>query len=416
MFFYIDPGTGSMLFTILIGVLSAAIYAFRNALVKLKVVISGGNSNHRDDEQVPFVFFTDSKRYRSIFKPLCDEMEKRGEEVLYLTAEADDPMLKEQYQNVKAEFAGAGNKAYARMNMLKADVVLSSTPGLDVYQWKRSRDVKWYAHVLHAANDVTLYRMFGIDYYDAMLLSGEYQIKEVRALEALRHLPEKEVKLVGLPHMDALRERLLMADTVPEHETTVLLAPTWGPSGILNKYGEKIIDKLQETGFRVIIRPHPQSFLSEKDMVESLMKQYPDSDRLRWDRSLDNFEVLHQSDILISDYSGVIFDYTLVFDKPIICADTSFDNGLYDAWWLPEQPWTFTVLDQLGPRLTEENMGDIQELIHQCLNDNRFQEGRARAREETWVNIGRSVETIADYLVEKRQELLAAEKEDHQAA
>ena len=63
---------------------------------------------------------------------------------------------------------------------VKADVVLSSTPGVDVYQWKRSRNVKWYAHILHAANDVTAYRMFGIDYYDAIMTSGDFQAKQVR--------------------------------------------------------------------------------------------------------------------------------------------------------------------------------------------------------------------------------------------
>lgn len=409
MFLYIDPGTGSMLFTILIGVLSAAIYAFRGVWVKLKFLLSGGNSKRNDDAPIPFVFFTDSKRYWSIFKPLCDEMERRGEQVLYLTAEPDDPLLDEEYHNIRAEYAGAGNKTFARMNMLKADVVLSSTPGLDVYQWKRSRDVKWYTHVFHAANDVTLYRMFGIDYYDALLLSGEYQIREIRELEELRHLPEKELRLAGLPHMDALRERLMNTAPVPEHETTVLLAPSWGPSGILSKYGSRIIDRLLGTGFHVIIRPHPQSFISEREMLDSLIGKYPESEQLQWDRSIDNFDVLHRSDILISDFSGVIFDYTLVFDKPIIYADTSFDDGMYDAWWLEDGLWTFSILDQLGLQLTEENMEDIRSLIQQCLSENRFKEGRDRARAETWANIGRSVEAIADYLVEKRSELLSSE-------
>ena len=409
MFLYIDPGTGSMLFTILIGLLSAAIYAFRDVLVKLKFVLSGGKIKHNDDAPIPFVLFTDSKRYWSIFKPLCDEMERRGEQVLYLTAESDDPLLNEKYHNIKTEYAGAGNTTFARMNMLKADVVLSSTPGLDVYQWKRSRDVRWYTHVFHAANDVTLYRMFGIDYYDALLLSGEYQIREIRGLEALRHLPAKELRLAGLPHMDALRERLLCSAPVPEHITTVLLAPSWGPSGILSKYGSKIIDRLLETDFHVIIRPHPQSFISEKNMLETLIRKYPDSDQLQWDRSLDNFDVLHRSDILISDFSGVIFDYTLVFDKPIIYADTSFDDGMYDAWWLEEGLWTFSILAQLGLQLTEENMDNIKDLIQLCLSETRFKAGRDRARAETWANIGHSVEAIADYLVEKRAELLASE-------
>ena len=41
MFFYIDPGTGSMLFTILIGVLGAVIYVLRNSWVRLKVMFRG---------------------------------------------------------------------------------------------------------------------------------------------------------------------------------------------------------------------------------------------------------------------------------------------------------------------------------------------------------------------------------------
>ena len=405
LFMYIDPGTGSMLFTILIGVLSAGYYFLRNLLMKMKFAFSGGKIKEQDESHIPFAIFTDSKRYLTIFKPICDEMEKRGEKLVYLTAEEDDPLLKEKYENVRTEFLGAGNRAYARMNMLKADVVLSTTPGLDVYQWKRSRDVKWYAHVLHAAGDVTMYRMFGIDYYDAMLLSGDFQIKQVRDLEALRGLPEKETRLVGIPHMDALRERLLKSEAEPDHETTILLAPSWGPSSILNKYGKKMIDELIATGYKVIIRPHPQTFISEKDMIEPLMKAYPETDKLIWDRNIDNFDTLNKSDILISDFSGVVLDYALVFDRPVICAETSFDNGIYDSWWLGEREWIFETLDKIGVKLTPDNMDNIKELVEKALTDTKLKEGRDKARAESWANMGKSVGSIVDYMIEKRKEL-----------
>lgn len=405
LFMYIDPGTGSMLFTILIGVLSAGYYFLRNLLMKMKFAFSGGKVKEQDESHIPYAIFTDSKRYLTIFKPICDEMEKRGEKLVYFTAEEDDPLLKENYENVRTEFLGEGNRAYARMNMLKADVVLSTTPGLDVYQWKRSRDVKWYAHVLHAAGDVTMYRMFGIDYYDAMLLSGEFQIKQVRDLEALRGLPEKEACLVGIPHMDALRERLLQAESAPDHETTILLAPSWGPSSILNKYGKKMIDELIATGYKVIIRPHPQTFISEKDMIEPLMKAYPETDKLVWDRNIDNFDTLNQSDILISDFSGVVLDYALVFDRPVICAETSFDNGIYDSWWLGEREWIFETLDNIGVKLTPDNMDNIKELVEKALTDTKLKEGRDKARAESWANMGKSVGSIVDYMIEKRKEL-----------
>ena len=405
LFMYIDPGTGSMLFTILIGVLSAGYYFLRNLFMKMKFAFSGGKIKEQDESHIPFAIFTDSKRYLTIFKPICDEMEKRGEKLVYLTAEEDDPLLKEKYENVRTEFLGAGNRAYARMNMLKADVVLSTTPGLDVYQWKRSRDVKWYAHVLHAAGDVTMYRMFGIDYYDAMLLSGDFQIKQVRDLEALRGLPEKETRLVGIPHMDALRERLIKSEAEPDHETTILLAPSWGPSSILNKYGKKMIDELIATGYKVIIRPHPQTFISEKDMIEPLMKAYPETDKLIWDRNIDNFDTLNKSDILISDFSGVVLDYALVFDRPVICAETSFDNGIYDSWWLGEREWIFETLDKIGVKLTPDNMDNIKEIVEKALTDTKLKEGRDKARAESWANMGKSVESIVDYMIEKRKEL-----------
>ena len=39
---YIDPGTGSMLFTILIGILGAAFYSIKMLFIKLRFKIGGG--------------------------------------------------------------------------------------------------------------------------------------------------------------------------------------------------------------------------------------------------------------------------------------------------------------------------------------------------------------------------------------
>ena len=49
---------------------------------------------------------------------------------------------------------------------------------------------------------------------------------------------------------------------------------------------------------------------SEKEMLDSLMSKYPD---LEWNFDNDNFDILNRADLLISDFSGVIFDFALVF-------------------------------------------------------------------------------------------------------
>ena len=405
MQYYIDPGTGSMLFTVLIGILGAGVYALRDFFVKLRFYISGGKTSKTADRRPPFVIFSDHKRYWNVFQPICDEFEKRGEKMIYMTASEDDPALDLPYEHVECQFIGEGNKAYAKLNMLKADIVLSTTPSLGVFYWKRSKDVSWYVHIPHAASDLTLYRMFGIDYYDAVLISGDYQREQIRALEQVRHLPAKEIVKTGLTFMDTMKARFDGMAAVPAHPTTVLLAPSWGESAILSRFGSKIIDALLETGYRIIIRPHPQSFTSEKEMLDKLMEKYPDGDRLQWNRDNDNFGVLSESDILISDFSGVIFDYSLVFDKPIIYTATDFDSAPYDACWLDETPWTFNVLPRIGVELTEETLPNIKSVIDTCLLDPGFQKARDEAREETWAYRGEAAVRVTEYLLNKLTEL-----------
>lgn len=407
---YIDPGTGSMLFTILIGLISVLVYGFKGLLIKLKTF--GKKDNNKDKNVLPIVIYTDSKRYWNIFKPICDEFERLKFNIYYYTQSADDPGLKENYEYVKSEFIGEGNKGFAKMNFLKANIVLSSTPALDVYQWKRSKNVKHYAHIWHVVRDATVYRMFGVDYFDSLLLTGDYQVDQIRKLEELRNLPKKECKVVGCVYMDEMKKRLSTTKKENNCDTkTILLAPSWGPSSIFVKYGSRIIDELLKTGYHIIVRPHPQSYISDKKVLEEIMNKYPTTDQLEWNKDNDNFDVLNRSDLLISDFSGVIYDFALVYDKPIIYADTSFDKSIYDACWLDEEMWTFTTLRNIGEKLDDSNITNIKELIDNCLTNPRYKQGRDKARSEAWQNQGNATKDTVKFLIDKYKQIeIEAEK------
>lgn len=410
MLLYIDPGTGGMLFTILIGLMGGLIYTFGTLSVKLKYSLGGGRGVKQDLKKIPLVFFSDNKFYWNTYEPILDELEKRGVDATFLTMSEDDPFFTKEYKHITGEYIGTGNKAFSRLGLLNAGIVFSTTPGLDVLQWKRSRKVDYYIHIPHACSDITIYRMFGIDYFDAILLSGEYQIEQVRELERLRNLPPKELELVGVPYMDTMRARLLASgnDTeksdVAEKRRTVLVAPSWGESGLLKKYGEKLIDELLKTGYRIIIRPHPQSFKAEKDLMDSLMKHYENTD-LEWNRDNDNFEVLRDADLMISDFSGVIFDFSLVFDKPFLYAESHFDKSPYDCAWIEKELWDYEVLPRIGHPLREEDFPDIKRIIDDCIENPKGKQNRDIARSETWAYIGESREHVVDFILRKQEEL-----------
>lgn len=408
---YIDPGTGSMLFTILIGIIGTAIYALRMLFIKLKFKISGGKIEH-GNQKIPYAIFSDDKRYWNVFEPICREFDSRGIDVVYMTSSEDDPVFDAQLPHIKPQFIGKDNKAFAKLNFLNATVLLSTTPGLEVYGWKRSKEVSYYVHILHAPCEVVLYRMYGLDYYDAILLSGEYQREDLRNLEKLRGLPEKELVEVGIPYMDEMKKRFDREGGVGEHPRTVLLAPSWGPSSIFNVYGEKIFESLLKTGYHVIVRPHPQSFTSEKDLLDTLMSKYPDSEQLEWNRDRDNFDVLNRSDVLISDFSGVIFDFSLIYGKPVIYTDPNFDVSVYDAWWLETPLWTTTALPRIGQQLSEDNFKNLKEIIDTCVEDAHYAQGIAQVKCETWVHEGEGAKRTVDYLIEKHNQLTNQEKDN----
>ena len=406
---YIDPGTGSMLFTILLGIVGAAVYSVRMLLIKIRQKLVGGKIKV-SKQKIPLVIFSESKRYWTIFAPICRELNKRGEKVLYITTSPDDPAWDCAYENMTVECIEKESKLFARLNYLNAAIVLATTPGLQTYQWKRSKNVMYYVHIPHAPSEMR-YRMFGIDYYDAILVSGDHHIETVRALERLRNLPAKEMVKVGVPYLDETAKRLKSVPVVEKNNRTVLLAPSWGSSALFSVYGGKIIEKLLETGYHIIVRPHPQSFVSEKELMDQLMKRFPNSDQLEWNCDADNFETLCRSDILISDFSGVIFDFALVHNKPVIYTNPNFDVGMYDQWWLKTPLWTQTALPRIGQELTEESMENIKEVIDTCLTDAHYAEGLRAVREETWANEGNGAVAMTNYLVAKLDELLGRKEE-----
>ena len=132
---YIDPGTGSMLFSILIGAAATLFFLIKALWLKIKVFFSGKKSGVEIDASYkPYVIYNEGKQYLNLFRPIVEEFERRKINLSYLTSIKDDPIFEEKLEYVKSEYIGEGNAAYAKLNMLSAGIVLMTTPGLNVYQ------------------------------------------------------------------------------------------------------------------------------------------------------------------------------------------------------------------------------------------------------------------------------------------
>lgn len=409
---YIDPGTGSMLFSVFIGAAATLLFLARAVFLKVQLLFAGKkNREALKSGRTKYLIYNEGKQYWNVFKPVLDEFEKRQVEVTYFTSYEQDPVFESGYKFVKSKYIGQGNKAFAQLNLVAADIVLMTTPGLDVYQMKRSKNVRHYAHLRHGSGDATMYRLFGIDYFDSVLLTGDYQRTDIRYLEKARGIKEKELVTVGCSYLDELQKKL---DSIPKeekHEFTVLLSPSWGPSAILSRYGEKLLTPLVETGWKIIVRPHPQSKKSEGQMLESLQEKYKDKENIEWNYDRDNIYAMKKADIMISDFSSIIYDYTFLCDKPVMYVNSDLDLRMYDASEVynddgsPKKIWQFETLEKIGIELKEEQFPQIREVIQNASDSAELANARQKAKSEAWMFIGEAGKNIVDFMIKKQGEL-----------
>lgn len=404
---YIDPGTGSMLFSIMIGAAATLYFLGKAAWLKLKMKLSGKKDGSAIDSSFKnYVIYCEDKRYWNTFRPILEAFENNKTEVTYFVATKEDPVFGEKFEYVHTEVIGEGNAAFAKLNMLSAGVVLMTTPGLQVYQLKRSKTVKHYSHILHAASDATMYRLFGIDYFDSVLLTGDYQKEDIKTLENQRGTKEKELVTVGCPYLDVLNEKISKLPEEENHPFTVLVSPSWGKDALLSRYGEKLLDPLSNSGWRVIVRPHPQSKKSEAEMLKKLEERYASNPNIEWDYNGDNIISMKKSDIMISDFSGIIYDYTFLCDKPVMYVNSELDLRPYDAWDLTEKNngndiWQFTNLRKFGIELKEEQFKNLVEVIKNASDSKELSDARHNAKSEAWANQGASGKAVYDFMTAK---------------
>jgi len=395
---YIDPGTGSALFSIVIGIAAAGYFLIRGVFLKIGVLLFRKKQNI--ESQYKYIIYAEDKRYWSFFELILEEFELRNIEVHYLTSSPDDPVFSSNYKFIKGKYIGKGNKAYAFLNFISADFVLTTTPHLDVFQWKRSKNVKHYCHMTHMAGGCVLYRLFALDYFDSILIPNEEEINELRIIEKAHNTKEKQLIVVGNTFLDRYAKKINEIPKEEPHVFTVLVSPSWGKSALLEVFGDKLLEPLSKTGWRIIIRPHPQSLISEKHVIDTLTEKYISNSNIEWDYNHENIYSLSKADIMISDFSGIICDFVFLFEKPVIVNVQDLDFNIYDAQDLGQEPYYIQSIKKMGIQIDGSALPNIKETITSLVQNTQMQSNRNEVKTNMWKFQGESAKRAVDFIIQ----------------
>lgn len=399
LFCYIDPGTGSLLFSALFGIIGTLFFLSKALLIKLKTFSFADKINKKENiSKAKIIIYGEDKRYYNVFKPIIEELINLEIPTIYYSSSYDDKIFEIKSDFLKNEFIGTGNKAYAKLNFIEADICLMTTPNLDVFQLKRSKGVKKYVHITHSSAETSTYCLYSLDFFDAVFLNGEHQIRDIRELENKRNTIIKDLYVVGNPYLDELSK---MKETITKennNKKTILIAPSWGMNCLFRRFGEKLLDNIVNSDYNIIIRPHPQSLISDKDIIDKFQNRYKDKNNVEWDFNRVNIYSLSKADIMISDFSGVIFDYAFLFEKPVIIPSFTFDKRGTDAIEIDEEVWTFETIPKISFKLDENNFSNISQIIEDSINNETLKNNILKAKEEAYMYEGQASKRAAQFL------------------
>jgi CDP-glycerol glycerophosphotransferase (TagB/SpsB family) len=419
---YLDPGTGSLLFSVIVGLAATSFFVVKGlayrAMAKLQRLLGhrGGPSALADEHAL--VLYSEGRQYASTFEPILRELASRGMPCTYLSSDPQDPLLACGLPAVTTRFIGRSYAAWGYLNTLRATLCVMTTPSLDVLQIKRSRHVRHYAHVIHSPTDKAFNRPYSFDYFDSVFTCGPHQERTIRFLEALRGTRVKSLVQAGCVYYDTLlREVRAAGDFVPSGDSRrVLVAPTWGKNGLLRRYGMRVLQPLLEAGCSVMLRPHPQSATAEPDLLEELRRLTAKYPNCHWDDRENPVWAMVNSDILVSDISGIVFDYGFLVGRPVVTMDFEVDRRGFEASDLPYIPWELEVLETVGRTVSEPDIAQLPRIVESEITNQDRRRQIENLRNRYVVNFGHAAPAIVDALDDLLRRLASGDTASVEAA
>jgi len=373
--------------------------------------------NELDIDERSIVFYSESSVILYPYvEEIIQELQNRDQKICYLTSRKDDPILQNKNENIRVFYIG--DSEIQKMNFflkLKAGVLIMTMPDLGSYHIKRSKEFPvHYVYTFHSMNSTHMeFQKTAFDQFDSIFCVGSYQIQELRATEKLYNLKQKNLVECGYGLLDKLiKLKSSFAEKgnlLKNNKKNILIAPSWGKHNLLESMGVELVKILLDGGYHVTVRPHPMTVKKSPKIIKQILEKFEKNPDFLLDTNTSSFEQLFSSYALITDWSGIGYEYAFVCERPVIYVDVpkKAHNKEYEKIGLV--PFEISIRNQIGEIIALQNIETIPERIEFLYsNDNNFENKIQKIRNDSIFNIGESGKVTANEIIriigEKRRQ------------
>jgi len=332
-------------------------------LKKILNLIKIFSLNQRD-----YVFFySEDSNYWVHLKPLIVSLvEDQQLDVVYISSQSHDLGLKYKNKRFRSFYLGFGSILVWFFKNIDCKILITSSPDLHNYHFKKSKNNVHYIYTQHSLCSLhSIYNHNAFSAFDTIFCSTANHI-----IEAEKIFEKSNKKPIFFKHG---YDRFL---TLPQKkkklnvdEETVLISPSWGPSSLFRdkKKITILIENLIQENFKVILRPHHMTLRTDPEYINELKKKFSKFENFFLEKGNFNANSIAEADTLITDYSGIAFEYYFKYKGKVIFIETGefkINNIYFKKLNLPA--FEITNRDKVGYLCSYQN---IREIIHIAKNE-----------------------------------------------
>ena len=332
----------------------------------------------------------------------------------YVTNDPNDIVFKlsEEKENLIPYYIG-NNKLITLMMKMDADCVVMTMPDIETYHIKRSyvrKDIK-YIYIPHGMASLETLRDGALDHYDAVLCTGKHQVEDIGAMEDFFKLNKKDLVKAGHPLLDDMI-RDYESSKVENGKPVVLIAPSWQDGNIVDSCLDDMLLELKDLDVDIIVRPHPQHVRHMPEYMNYLKEKYAENQNIEIQTDFSSSSTVFNSDLVISDWSGIAYEFAFTTLKPVLFIDTPRKVMGENYMKLGIESFNVKMRNVIGKSMKPDEMDKVKDNVSSLLDKkDEYRDIISKTREEYCYNLGHSAEECGKYIIKECMNQIAKKKE-----
>lgn len=364
------------------------------------------------------VFFSEASGFYKYFRGILKYLTSHSSvKIHYVTNDPNDIIFEVAKENKQIiPYYIGKNKSISLFMKMDAKVVVMTTPDLEKYYLKRSyvcKDIE-YIYMEHGLSSVNmLLRKGALDHFDTVFCAGDHVIDEIRAMERVYNLPEKNLIRYGYGMLDDItRQYLEYKEKNPDavEEKYALIAPSYQKDNILDSCLENVVNGITKH-IKVVIRPHPQYVIRFPQKWAKICSEYADHPMVTIEEDFSSNETIYKASFVVTDWSNISYEYSFSSLRPSMSVNTPTKVINEDYEELGIEPIDFRIRSMIGYEVSGNDENEVAEATKNLLENNNWAETITKARDIVLYNFMKSDEVGGKYILSTLKSKQTKEKE-----